>query len=49
MVTPFKQGRALMAIALPRHNTEQLWDTFSPITSVCYVIKEIIYGSVMAY
>jgi len=34
MATAFKQGRASMAIALPRRNTEQLWDIFSPISSV---------------
>jgi len=34
MATGFKQGRASIAIALPRRSTEQLWDIFSPITLV---------------
>ena len=34
MATAFEQGRASMAIALPRRNTEQLCFIFSPITLI---------------
>jgi len=45
MATAFKQSRASMAIALPRHNTEQLCFIFSPITSVFSLLfRSVGYG-----
>ena len=45
MATAFEQGRASMAIALPRRNTEQLCFIFSPITSVFSLrFRSVGYG-----
>ena len=45
MATGFEQGRASMAIALPRRNTEQLCFIFSPITLVFSLqFRSVGYG-----
>ena len=45
MVTAFKQGRALMAIALPKRNSEQLCFIFLPITLVFSLLfRSVGYG-----
>ena len=45
MATAFEQGRALMAIALPRRNTEQLCFIFLPITLVFSLLfRSVGYG-----
>jgi len=45
MATAFDQGRASMAITLPRRNTEQLCFIFSPITLVFSLpFRSVGYG-----